>query len=110
MLPIQMLYRGMRLNPEGEALVDGPIRMTYRELLARVEAIASFLQERLPEPQSRVGVCGHNNWQHVVTMFGIFASGHIWVPLNPRNSKAELAGIAGAADLSLIAADEDFIP
>lgn len=110
MLPIQMLYRGLRLNPYGEALVDGSVRMNYRELVGRVEAVASYLQERLPEPQSRVGVCGHNNWQHVVTMLGIFASGHSWVPLNPRNSRAELAGLAEAADLSLIVADEEFIP
>lgn len=110
MLPIHMLYRGLRLNPHGEALVDGPVRMSYRELVCQVEAVASYLQEQLPEPQSRVGACGHNNWQHVVTMLGIFASGHIWVPLNPRNSRAELAGIAEASDLSLIVADEDFIP
>lgn len=110
MLPIHMLYRGLRLNPQGEALVDGPLRMTYSELVAQVEAVASYLQEQLPSPQSRVGVCGHNNWQHVVAMLGIFASGHVWVPLNPRNSSAELAGIAEAADLSLIVADEDFIP
>lgn len=110
MLPIHMLYRGLRLNPRGEALVDGPIRMSYRDLVAQVEAVASYLQEQLPEPQSRVGACGHNNWQHVVTMLGIFASGHIWVPLNPRNSPAELAGIAEAADLSLIVADEDLMP
>ncbi|MDO7833457.1 AMP-binding protein [Sphingobium sp. HBC34] len=110
MLPIHMLYRGLRLNPHGEALVDGPVRMSYREMAHHVEAVASYLQERLPEPQSRVGACGHNNWQHVIAMLGIFASGHIWVPLNPRNSSAELAGIAEAADLSLIIADEDFIP
>lgn len=105
-----MLHRGLRLNPHGEALVDGPVRLNYRELVDRVEAFAAYLQERLPEAQSRVGACGHNNWQHVVAMLGIFASGHIWVPLNPRNSKAELAGIAATADLSLIVADEDFIP
>src|SRR5512139_3555984 len=110
MLPIQMLYRGSRLNADGEALVDGSVRMSFRALVARVEAVASFLQARLPEPQSRVGACGHNNWQHVVTMLGIFASGHVWVPLNPRNSRAELARIAEAADLSFIVADDDFIP
>lgn len=110
MLPIQMLYRGLRLNPSGEALVDGAVRMTYTDLVRHVEAVAAYLQERLPSPQSRVGACGHNNWQHVVTMLGIFASGHIWVPLNPRNSAAELAGIAEAADLALIVADEDFVP
>lgn len=109
MLPIHMLYRGLRLNPNGEALVDGPVRMTFRELVDRVEAVASYLQERVPGNQSRIGCCGHNNWQHVVAMLGIFASGHIWVPLNPRNSRAELAGIAEAAELSLIFADEDFL-
>lgn len=108
MLPIHMLYRGLRLNPNGHAVVDGDIRLTYRELTRRVEAVASYLQERLPEEQSRVGVCGHNNWQHVVMMLGVFASGHVWVPLNPRNSAAELSGIAEAAGLALIAADEDF--
>lgn len=110
MLPIQMLYRGLRLNPAGEALVDGPVRMTYRELVARVDAVASYLQQRLPASQSRIGICGHNNWQHVVAMLGIFGSGHVWVPLNPRNSPAELAGIAEAADLALILADEEFVP
>ncbi|PVX28630.1 long-chain fatty acid--CoA ligase [Sphingomonas pokkalii] len=108
MLPIQMLYRGLRVNPEGEALVHGPVRMTYRELVRQVEAVATFLQEQLPTPQSRVGACGHNNWQHVVTMLGIFASGHVWVPLNPRNSAAELTGIAEAADLALIVTDLEY--
>ncbi|WP_343055863.1 class I adenylate-forming enzyme family protein [Novosphingobium fluoreni] len=108
MLPIHMLYRGLRLNPNGEALIDGPIRMSYRDLVGQIEAVASYLQEQLPQPQSRVGACGHNNWQHVVSMLAIFASGHTWVPLNPRNSAAELAGIAEASDLSLIFADDDF--
>ncbi|TWH87135.1 acyl-CoA synthetase (AMP-forming)/AMP-acid ligase II [Novosphingobium taihuense] len=105
-----MIYRGLRLNPEREALADGSVRLSYRELATRVDAIATYLQERFPEPQTRIGVCGHNNWYHVVMMLGIFASGHVWVPLNPRNSRAELTGIATAADLSLIAADDDFIP
>ncbi|HEY6870216.1 MAG TPA: AMP-binding protein, partial [Novosphingobium sp.] len=110
MLPIQMLYRGLRFKPHGEALVDGSVRLSYQDLVMRVEAFAAYLQERLPEPQSRVGACGHNNWQHVVAMLGIFASGHIWVPLNPRNSRTELASIAETADLALIVADEDFLP
>lgn len=109
MLPIHMLYRGLRLNPNGDAIVDGDFRLTYRALTRRVEAVAAYLQERLPGEQARVGVCGHNNWQHVVMMLGVFASGHIWVPLNPRNSATELSGIADAADLALIAADQDFL-
>src|SRR5262245_15665222 len=101
MLPIQMLYRGLRLNPNGEAVVHGELRLTYQQLVVMVDAFASYLQDRLPVPQSRVGLCAHNNWQHLVAMLAVFASGHVWVPLNPRNSAAELVGIAKVAELSL---------
>ncbi|MGX1101318.1 class I adenylate-forming enzyme family protein [Amorphus sp. MBR-141] len=107
MLPIQMMYRGARLNGGGEAVISGAVRLTYQDLVMRVEAIAAYLQETVREPQSRIGLCGHNNWMHVATMLGVFASGHIWVPLNPKNSKDELSQIVGAADLALIVADAE---
>ncbi|RDV04287.1 class I adenylate-forming enzyme family protein [Undibacter mobilis] len=109
MTPIKMLYRGLRLNPQGVAIADGAHRLAYSQLVERMEAFAVFLQKNLSRKQSRVGICAHNNWQHVVAMLGVFASGHIWVPLNPRNSRDELAGIAAAAELSLIVTDADFL-
>ncbi|MDE1570337.1 class I adenylate-forming enzyme family protein [Aquabacter sp. P-9] len=110
MTPIKFLYRGLKLNPLGDAVVDGGCTLTYAQLAAQVDAFAAYLQHQLREPQARIGICAHNNWQHVVAMLGVFASGHTWVPLNPRNSREELAGIAVAADLSLIIADAGFLP
>ncbi|MCD2173665.1 class I adenylate-forming enzyme family protein [Rhizobium sp. C4] len=110
MIPIKMLQRGLRINAQGIALVDGALTLTYAELAQQVDAFAHYLQEALPEPQARVGICAHNNWQHVIAMLGVFASGHVWVPLNPRNSREELGGIAAASELSLIVTDHDFLP
>ena len=50
MLPIDTLYRGRQINPDGIALEDDTTQLTYRELVARVEALAAALQERLPTP------------------------------------------------------------
>ncbi len=83
MIPIKMLQRGLRINAQGVALVDGKLSITYMELARHVDAFADYLQKTLPVPQARIGLCAHNNWQHVVAMLGIFASGHTWVPLNP---------------------------
>lgn len=110
MIPIKMLQRGLRINAQGVALVDGELSLTYAELARHVDAFADYLQKTLPEPQARIGLCAHNNWQHVVAMLGIFASGHTWVPLNPRNSRAELEGIASASELSLVVTDHEFLP
>ena len=110
MLPIQMLYRGLRSNPLGLALVDGHLRMTYQELARRVEAVAACLQERLPTPQARIGVCAHNNWQHLLAILGIYASGHTWVPLNPRTARGEIQGLTAAAELALVITDESCLP
>jgi acyl-CoA synthetase (AMP-forming)/AMP-acid ligase II len=108
MLPIHMMYRGFRSNPTGEALVDGPLRLTYLQLVQRVEAVASFLQETIPVPQSRIGICAYNNWQHLIAILGVYASGHTWVPLNPRNSQNDLASIAALLDLAIV--DETCLP
>ncbi|WP_420102213.1 class I adenylate-forming enzyme family protein [Bosea sp. (in: a-proteobacteria)] len=110
MIPIRMLHRGCLLNPLGAAVVDGDHSLTYVELVAQVDAFAAYLQERFASPQSRIGICAHNNWQHVVAMLGVFASGHVWVPLNPRIPRDELTSIAAAAELSLVIADADFLP
>ena len=57
MLPIDTLYRGRQINIDGIALEDDTTQLTYGELVARVEALAAALQERLPTPQARVGAC-----------------------------------------------------
>ena len=73
MVPIHMLYRGLRVNPNGEALVDAKRRLTCRQLVPLVEAVAAYLQQKLPEPQARIGICAQNSWQHAVAMLGVFA-------------------------------------
>jgi len=106
MYPVDNLYRGWRLRPDAVAIEDGARGLTYAELVARVDALAAALQERLPAPQARseqaraeqarVGICGYNTIEHVVAILAVYAAGHTWVALNPRNGKPELDAIIGS--------------
>ncbi len=107
MYPIDYVYRGLRLNPDAVAVEDGARGLSYAELVARVEAIAAGLQALLPAPGARVGVCAYNTIEHMLAVLGVYAAGHVWVALNPRNGKPELDLIAETTGLAAVIVDED---
>src|SRR5262245_53405637 len=107
MYPIDNLYRGWRRRPEAIAVEDGARGLSYAALIERGEALATALQERFRTPQARIGICGYNTIEHVIAILAVYAAGHTWVALNPRNSKPELDAIIGSTRLDLIIADEN---
>jgi acyl-CoA synthetase (AMP-forming)/AMP-acid ligase II len=107
MYPIDNLYRGWQRRPDALAIEDGARGLSYAELVAAVDALATALQERFPAPQARVAICGYNTIEHVIAMLATYAAGHVWVALNPRNGKPELDAIVEHTRLDLIVADEN---
>ncbi len=79
--------------------------MTYGELATRVNALAAALQAIDPEPQSRVGICAYNTFEHLLAWLAVFAAGKVWIPLNPRNGNDELKRIVEVTNPSIIIAD-----
>ncbi len=106
MLPIDSLYRGRQINPDGIALEDDSTKLTYRELVARVEALAAALQTRLPHKQAKIAACGYNNLQHVIAILATHLAGHTWVAVNPRSGKAENNALMDLVEPDLVIADD----
>lgn len=79
--------------------------ISYVELRARVEALAVALQVLDPTPGSRVGICARNSAPHLTALLAIYASGKVWVPLSPRNGRAELDAMIAATRPSILVAD-----
>ncbi len=107
MYPIDFFYRGAGLDPERIAVEDGSRGLSYGDLAAQVGAIASGLQDRWPQPGARIGVCAYNTIEHMLAVLAIYAAGHTWVALNPRNGKADLGDILERTGLATVVADED---
>ncbi|HYG91586.1 MAG TPA: AMP-binding protein [Azospirillum sp.] len=107
MLPIDFLYRSARFTPDAVA-VDAPSGiLTYAELTARVDALAAAFQALDPAPDSRVGICAHNTVAHLLALLATLAAGKVWVPLNPRESRAELDAKVAATVPGIVVVDED---
>ena len=107
MYPINFLRRGARSNADGIAVEDGTRGLSYTALSARVAALAAGLQARLPAPGARIGVCAYNTIEHMTAILAVFAAGHVWVALNPRLGKPDLAAIVDCVELDAVIVDED---
>ncbi|MBM3560949.1 MAG: acyl--CoA ligase, partial [Alphaproteobacteria bacterium] len=107
MLPIDALYRGLAINPDGIALEGDGESLTYRALVARVEALAAAFQRRLAVPQARIAICGANSFAHVVAILACHLSGNVWVAVSARAGRLENEALLGAVVPDLIVADED---
>ena len=105
-MPVDNFFRSARRWPKRIAVEilenDKVQKITYGDLAEAVNALAAGLQEIDPEPQSRVGICAYNNYEHLVAWLATYAAGKVWVPLNPRNGREELDRIIALTEPSII--------
>ncbi|MDX1433890.1 MAG: class I adenylate-forming enzyme family protein, partial [Gammaproteobacteria bacterium] len=105
MQPIDLIYRAAARTPDATAVVAPHATLSYRELIERVDALASALQRIDPEPQTRVGICAYNTIEHLTALLAVMASDKIWVPLNPLDAARDLASKYETAEPSVVVAD-----
>jgi len=106
MTPIEMFFRAATIWPEAVAVEGQGQTLKYSQLLARVNAVASALQQIDSMPGSRVGICSFNNLEHLIAFLATFAAGKVWVPLYPRLGQAELPTMADFTEASIVITDE----
>jgi fatty-acyl-CoA synthase len=104
--PIDFLYRGLTRDPAAIAVEFRTASVSYAELVADVEALASGFQSLDSTPGSRVGICAFNTRAHVTALLATYAAGKVWVPLNPRNGRSELDAMIAATRPATLVADE----
>lgn len=78
-------------NPQAIALVDGDVRLTYAELDRRAERVANSLWRRGVRPGGRIAILLDNRSEFVVAMMACIRIGAIFVPMNFRQKRPELA-------------------
>jgi acyl-CoA synthetase (AMP-forming)/AMP-acid ligase II len=69
---------------DDEALVDGPVRLTFGQLSAEVDLVARALVASGVQKGDRVALWAPNGADWVITSFAVYAAGAVLVPLNTR--------------------------
>ena len=83
--------RQVGLTPERFAAVFNDEQVSYRELNARANQLAHFLQAQRVGPEVVVGICLERSIEMLVAMLGILKAGGAYLPLDPSSPKERLA-------------------
>ena len=86
-----MIEAAVARNPDGEALVCGERRMTWREVAQQSARIAAGLREKGIQSGDRVALLLGNRIEFVLALFGAAQLGAITVLLSTRQQKPEIA-------------------
>lgn len=85
----QILEKAFRNSPDKEVIYDGVRRLTYRDLEAEVNEIASGLSQIGVKPGDRIAVSLPAWYEFIVAVFAIAKVGGILVPFNTRYREDE---------------------
>ncbi|WP_072805089.1 non-ribosomal peptide synthetase [Rhodococcoides yunnanense] len=86
-----ILDRGVRVHPDGTALVDGRRSLTYRQLNDRRNSVARALISRGAGPETGVAVAFPRSIESVVAFWAVAASGAAVVPIDPTYPSERIA-------------------
>ncbi|MFE7560018.1 long-chain fatty acid--CoA ligase [Kitasatospora sp. NPDC057500] len=99
-------------HPDAEAVVCGPVRLTYAELDDRSDRLATALRGMGLERGDRVATLAANRAELVVTEVALYKAGLARVPVNARLGEAEVAHLlreSGARVLLTDAGHQDTV-
>lgn len=102
-----LLLEAVQRNPDGEALVCGDTRLSYRQLLERSGRLAAGMAARGIGRGDRVALLLGNRIEFVVTLFAAARIGAISVPLSVREQTPGLAYMLSHCAASLLVHEAD---
>ena len=103
----ELLSRWSSAMPaEDAAIVDGPHRVTYAELLERARRHGALLRERGVRPGDRVVIFVQRSVEAVVALFGTWFAGGVAVIANERLRPQQVHHIVSHSEASCVVTDD----
>jgi fatty-acyl-CoA synthase len=108
LLVTDFLDRAARLYPDKTAVVDGPLRLTYRAFAARANRLSNALHGLGIRKGERVCYLGPNSHHFLESFYGTAQIGAVLVPLNYRLAPEDHAYILGHAGVRAVLVDHEY--
>jgi acyl-CoA synthetase (AMP-forming)/AMP-acid ligase II len=94
---------------DAEAVVDGPLRLSFIEVVDRIRCAAGALRDLGIEKGERVAVWAPNSAEWIIAAFGLLTAGGELVPLNTRFKAEEAADIIGRSGAKAVLIQKGFL-
>jgi long-chain acyl-CoA synthetase len=100
------LRRAARANGEQLAVVDGTVRLSWRETEQRVARAAAALCQLGMRPGDRVAILALNGFRYLELYYAVPWAAGVVMPLNTRLTATEVAAQLADAEASILVVDE----
>jgi HIP---CoA ligase len=94
---------------DAEAVVDGPLRLSYVEVVDRIRCAAGAFAELGIAKGERVAIWAPNSAEWMIAAFGLLTAGGVLVPVNTRFKSAEAADIIGRSGAKAVLVQKGFL-
>ncbi len=94
---------------DAEAVVDGPLRLSFTEVVDRIRCAAGAFAELGIEKGDRVAVWAPNSAEWIIAAFGLLTAGGVLVPVNTRFKAEEAADIIGRSGAKAVLVQKGFL-
>ena len=91
--------------PTRRAFVEGQRKMSYGELDALMDRVASALQRDGLQPGEAIAICANTSIEYAAVFLGALRAGVVVAPLAPSSTPASLARMVADADAKLVFTD-----
>ena len=107
-LPRMVLGAGDRFG-DAEAVVDGPLRLSFAELAGRVRVAAGAFASAGVGRGDRAALWAPNSAEWIIAAFGLLTAGGTLVTVNTRFKAAEAADIITRTGAKAVLVQKDFL-
>lgn len=94
---------------DAEAIVDGPLRLTYIELAERIRRAAGAYAELGIDKGDRVAVWAPNSAEWIIAALGLVTAGGVLVPVNTRFKAEEAADVVSRSGAKAVMVEKGFL-
>src|SRR5437867_3442570 len=107
--PLEFARRSRKLYPEGEAVVDGELRLSYEQFFDRCDAWSAALQALGVTAGDRVAYIAPNTHAQLESFYAVPQMGAVLVPINYRLTADDFAYIITHSGSTVVCAHEDYL-
>jgi fatty-acyl-CoA synthase len=107
--PLDFARRARRLYGDRLAVVDGSLRLTYREFFERCDRWSAALQKLGVKPGDRVATIAPNTHAHLEAFYAVPQIGAVIVPINFRLTADDFAYILKHSGARVLCVHADYL-
>jgi fatty-acyl-CoA synthase len=107
--PLEFMRRARRLYADREAVVDGDVRLTYRQFFDRCDRFSQVLQRLGVGKGDRVAYIAPNTHAQLESFYAVPQIGAVLVPINYRLTPDDFAYIIGHSGATVVCAHSEYL-